>query len=351
MNTRILRRGGLWCAAVAAAVATASGGCFYKEYEVVGAGGGDATTTTTSSSSSSGSPAVCAPVGGLDPVACDQGNPTSIAVDNSTIYWTNEDTGEVMSAPNSGGAPVAIATGEVQPCAVLPLGNSVYWVTRGGELRRKRLSDGTIANVDSNLHPACTLAGDPGVGGAGATIYYFQLNDGDTYNLIRRPLGGALNPIQIATGKLPKSLTSGGGIAWINDADGNVFGGQPAPATLSEIAINATPCGVAAFGGFAAITVPDKGEITIASLSTQQPLGTTMVGGKPCLTATGVKGLFWADDTSGELMRKIDPMAGMPQSVAKTGERACSIATDSAGVYWTTCMAGSTKGHVFRVAL
>lgn len=64
--------------------------------------------------------------------------PSSIAVDSTGVYWTDEYGGTVMSASFDGGTPATLASGQDNPNSVAVYAGEVYW-TNGG--------DGTVATT------------------------------------------------------------------------------------------------------------------------------------------------------------------------------------------------------------
>jgi len=70
------------------------------------------------------------------------GDPQYIAVDATTVYWTNTGAlqvpanGSVMSVPIDGGTPTVLSAGEVQPSGIAVDSTSVYWGSATGLWKR-----------------------------------------------------------------------------------------------------------------------------------------------------------------------------------------------------------------------
>jgi hypothetical protein len=58
-------------------------------------------------------------------------SPNSIAVDGTQVYWTDEGTGEVESAPKAGGPITVLAENQNQPSVLTLHGGFVYWAAAG----------------------------------------------------------------------------------------------------------------------------------------------------------------------------------------------------------------------------
>jgi sugar lactone lactonase YvrE len=80
-------------------------------------------------------------------LATGSANPLFLTADATTLYWTTEVGGEVLSVPKSGGAVTTIAVGQGNPHGIVVDGPHLYWVNHGDGLVMRAPSGGGSATV------------------------------------------------------------------------------------------------------------------------------------------------------------------------------------------------------------
>jgi hypothetical protein len=69
------------------------------------------------------------PLAGGTPTTLASGQmmPLDLAVDATSVYWTDSTGGTVMKVPLAGGTPTTLASGQSSPDYIAVDGTSVYW--------------------------------------------------------------------------------------------------------------------------------------------------------------------------------------------------------------------------------
>ncbi len=240
--------------------------------------------------------------------------PSSIALDSSNVYWTDE-VGAVWSVPRSGGATTLLTTGQASPLGLVVDGNG-YWVTGGtarggGSVVAFRFATGTSTTLATGPGNAYSVAATPssifwlaqGAAGTGVDLAQVGLD------------GGAPAPLAALTGP-----AAGGGLAI--DAETAYFG-----------------VGTRAGGG-ALFSVPLAGgpPATLWTSAAGQPTDVVLGAGAVyfLVPAASPQGAIWS----------VAPGAG-PAALVSGLDAPAHLAIDDTSAYWTS----PGDGQVYSVPL
>ncbi|WP_437625329.1 hypothetical protein [Sorangium sp. So ce1151] len=278
------------------------------------------------------------------------GNPLAIAVDATHVYWTHEDTGEIMRAPIAGGAPAIL----VESCPTPGLAVSeagIYWTCSP--------SGGVEHDVPTGVYSAPLSA--PLGGGTPVLLSTAGLEDpvglaldatsiyvGDNYAVMKLPIqGGAAEELALGSGSR-RVRVDDTHVYWTNADASSVrkvpIGGGASVALATgyfeshEVALDATHVYWTTPGEGPSVgsvnKVPKEGGTPVA-LATGQP--------SPYYIALDKAHVYWVNAGAGEIRRV--PVGGGESAVVISGVAPNDLAVDSTSIYWT-----DRRGVVMKLA-
>jgi hypothetical protein len=86
--------------------------------------------------------------GKADTLASGQASPEYLALSGTHLFWTNSQIGTVMTLPKGGGTPTTIASAQTEPVFIALDATSVYWTT-GSTVMRAPLDGGKASTIAS----------------------------------------------------------------------------------------------------------------------------------------------------------------------------------------------------------
>jgi hypothetical protein len=239
-------------------------------------------------------------LGGGSPttLASAQSEPQCIALNATGVYWTTS--GPVMSVPLNGGSPTTLAPGQGPPNGIAVDATSVYWTTGAVDTVTKvPIGGGSAATLASVQNNPSAIAVDA------TSLYWTDLGNGTNGTVMKVALGGG-SAVTLASGQnapygIAVDATS---VYWTADGSGS-------NGTVMKVAI----------GGGSAVTLASGQNV---------PYG----------IAVDATSVYWTDQ-GGSTVMKVALGGGGPTTLASGQNAPFAIAVDSTNVYWTDLGGGT----------
>jgi hypothetical protein len=282
-------------------------------------------------------------------IASEQSNPTSIAVDDANVYWTNDVTaGSIVRAPLVGGSATVISSAQDSPASLAVGGGVVYWSNASGDILNAPTTGASITNPKATAH----LQGTPSsLVVSGSSLWWTDALNGMVHSC-DAPTSGCPDGINMmyAGDAQPTSMAIDNGSVWWLSAwsGGRVEQCMANACTGTSEALVENQAGIHALAIDATNvywTMPDR----VLTASRLMPDGgaivTTLASGmaRPWGIAVDATDVYFTNLSGGTVM-KVSKSGGDPIVIASSLSSPWGIAVDATNVYFTS----SGDGRVLR---
>jgi hypothetical protein len=260
--------------------------------------------------------------------------PWGLAVDATTVYVAAQVAGPLVAVPVAGGAPAQLATDSVFTVAIDE--SSVYWSNGTSILScaKHACATSTVALAPSG--PAHGIAVDA------TNVYWANTSGGEVMKVGKK--GGA--SVALATGGYPYQIAvDDTNVYWTNQTPGAVMKVPTAGGAPVQLATCVGPMGIAVDASNVYFTSGD-GKILQVPKGGGDPLTLSAeLGNEPWGIATDGKNVYGASMDYGTIVKV--PIGGGAATVLAWGQGdPAGVAVDATYVYWTAV----ESGKIMRVA-
>ncbi len=273
-------------------------------------------------------------------LASGQAAPWGIAVDATSVYWTNSGDGTVMKAPIGGGTPSLLSSGGATPMPIALDTTNLYWGDAGrGVVMKVPLGGGPASAVACCTGPLVSIALD------GTNVYWTKggVADGAVMKAPLLDADGGAGMALFSAPSLPGGIAVAASNVFWTDADDSTVKMMPsgggavttlAQAATAVIAVDAT--NVYWVGNGYVATVPFGGGTPTEVAGSGVDWSDTPQG--IIVDATNV---YWTS-TNGNIEKV--PIGGGSVTRLATGQsRPRGIAVDATSVYWVNSGDGTVR--------
>jgi hypothetical protein len=272
-------------------------------------------------------------------LASGQSGAYAIAVDTTSVYWTNNaNPGTVSKIPIGGGTVTVLASGQDEPNTIAVDSTSVYFTDDGTyTVNKVPLAGGTVT----------TLATGP-TGPWGIRVSTTEVIVAYSFGIEEVPVGGGALSTLYSGGNPAGLVTDGTSAYWTNwGASGTVVKIPIGGGALTTVASGQNdPLGIAV--DTTSVYFTDQGTGTINKVALAGGSVTVLASGQdtPAGIVVDATNVYWANEVTAGTVNAV-PLAGGSVTVLASGQNSpYFLAVDSTSVYWTN----NGSGQIMKVA-